>query len=158
MTNLLELVPALDRQLRKYKDASDTESAFAAYIADAVQALMLRWDRTYSVTFSAPMTYSVDPDVAQQDIRPIILMASIIYKTALGSGLAAYTDGDFSYVPLKGAANPIDIDRKELLTYLGDKPRLIQAQSAPLRGFAYAFNKEAYGVFLSGGWVTDGII
>lgn len=158
MTNLLDLVPSFERQLRKYKNADDTESTFAAYLADAVQALMLRWDREYIVTYITPLTFTVDPDIAQSDYRPIILMASIIYKSALAAGLAAITDGDFSYVPLKGAANPIDLDRKELLTYLSDKPRLVAAQSAPLRGYAFVFNKESYNFFLSGGWITDGRI
>lgn len=158
MTNLLDLVPAFDRHLRRYKSADDTESKLAAYLADGVQALILRWERDYSVTYTLPQTYVVDPDIAEADIRPIILMASIIYKSASASGLAAYTDGDFSYVPLKGAANPIDLDRKELLAYIGDKPRLAKAVSAPLRGYAFAFNKEAYTTFLQGGWITDGII
>ena len=158
MTNLLDLVPAFQRQLGRYAAASETESQLAAYIADATQALMMRWDRDYEVTFTEPLTFTVDPDIAQKDIRPIILMASIIYKSASASGLAAYTDGDFSYVPLKGAANPIELDRTELLTYLGKAPRLAPAVSAPLRGFAFAFNKEAYTLFLSGGWITDGFI
>lgn len=160
MTNLLDIVPVLQRHLRKYQNPNDTESTFAAYLADAVQALMLQWDRDYVVTFTDPMTFTVDPDIAQADIRPIVLMASIIYKTSLGSGLAAYTDGDFSFVPIRGQVNPISLDRQDLLdNYLGGgKPRLVKAQSAPLRGYAFAFNKESYNLFLSGGWVTDGII
>ncbi len=166
MTDLLDLVPALERQLRRYKSSDDTESTFAAYLADAVQALMLRWDRLYTVTFQGPMTYLVSPNIAQQDNRPIILMASIIYKSAFGSGFAAYTDGDFSFVPIRGTTNPIDLDRKELLAYISDKPRLSAPSTAPLRGFAYVLNRESYNNFLNGGWLsglpsgwkTDGMV
>lgn len=159
MTNLLDLVPAFQRQLGRYARSTDTESQLAAYLADATQALMLRWERDYAVTFVEPLTFTVDPDIAQQDNRPLILMGSIIYKSSMGAGLAAYIDGDFSYSPLKGIANnPIQLDKEELLAYIGNTPRLAQPSTAPLRGYAYAFNREAYTLFLSGGWVTDGYI
>lgn len=156
--DLLDLVPAFQRHLGRYKNSEDTESTLAAYLADAIQALMLRWDRDYVITPEGALTFLVEPTVVPQDNRPIILMASIIYKTAQGSGLAAYIDGDFSYNPLKGTSNPISLDREELLGYLGKAPRLAQAVSAPLRGYAYAFNKESYVQFLAGGWITDGLV
>lgn len=157
MTNLLDLVPAFRRQLGTYASRSKADSELAAYLADAVQALMLRWDRDYSVTFVEPLTFTVDPNIEQRDIRPIVLMASIIYKASSGA-LASVQDGDFSYNPLKGAANTISLDRDELLSYLGSALKLASARSAPLMGYAYVFNRESYMSFLWGGWITDGVI
>ena len=157
MTDLLTLVPAFRRQIGKYADTAQPDSELAAYLADATQALMLRWDRDYSVTLVDPLTFTVSPDIAQRDIRPIVLMGSIIYKAASGA-LASYQDGDFSYNPLKGASNTIELDRNELLSYLGSAVRLAPASSSPLMGYAFVFNREAYYNFLWGGWITDGLI
>lgn len=157
MTNLLDLVPAFQRQVGKYTDSEGTESLYAAYLADAVQALMFRWERGYLVEFISPQTYLVDPTIEQKDYRPIILMASIIYKAA-NVPLAAFQDGDFSYNPLKGISNPLEIDRAELLLYLGSSVKLAKAVSVPLWGYGYAFNREGYNRFISGGWITDGLI
>ncbi len=150
MTNLLDLVPAFERQLGRYVHSDDTESRLAAYLADATQALMYRWERDYSVTFTAPQTYVVSPDISERDNRPIILMASIIYKMGNVSN-ASYVDGDFSFTPHRGTT-PLDIDREELLAYVG-KVRLARAVSSPMRGYAYAFNTESYRSFLYGGWI-----
>jgi hypothetical protein len=142
-TNALDLVPAFSRQIRVYnKGASGlTESQLAGYIADAVQALMFRWDRTYSVTQAAPMNYTITPDIEEKDIRPIILMASIIYK--MGSvGLVAFTDGDFSYNP-KGGLSSLELDRSELLSYL-PKLRLAKPSVGQLFGWKSIFNPEGY--------------
>lgn len=152
MTNLLTLVPSLQRQLGQYVREDDTESPLAAYLADAVQALMFRWDREYSVTLVEPLTFTVTPDIAQKDYRPIILMASIIYKMA-HAPLAAFQDGDFSYNPHKGPANTLEIDRAELISYLG-KIRLAKPMTGPLRGYGFAFSSESYSQFLAGGWIT----
>lgn len=144
MTNALELVPAFSRQIKVYNqgNSSLTESGLAGYIADAVQALMFRWDRTYTVTFTSPQTYVITPDIEQKDIRPIILMASIIYK--MGSlGLVAFTDGDFSYNPRSGAGSSLEIDRSELLSYI-PKARLATPAVLPLRGYAAVWNPESY--------------
>lgn len=130
------------RQVGRYANSNHTESSFAAYLADAVQALMVKWDRSYSVEFTAPMTYEVSPDIAERDIRPIVLMASIIYKMG-NIPLASFQDGDFSWNPHKGPANPIEADRDELETYI-QKIRLAGAQTMPMRGFAYVYNREAY--------------
>ena len=157
MTNLLDLVPPFQRQLGRYIDKNLTESQLAAYVADGVQALMMRWDRDYAVTFTDPLTFEVGPDIVEKDIRPIVLMASIIYKASTVP-LAAYQDGDFSFAPLRGTANPIEFDRQELMLYLGKTVRLAKARSAPLRGYAYAFSKESYSILWSGGWITDGLI
>jgi len=154
LTNLLEIEPALRRQLRLYVAEDDTESKLAAYLADGVQALMYRWDRTYSVSKTGVETYLVDPDIEQKDIRPIVLMASIIYKMA-NSPLAAFQDGDFSYNPHKGAASALEIDRDELKNYIG-AVRLAKAVSGPLMGYGYVFNTESYARWLAGGWIMGG--
>lgn len=155
MTNLLVLVPAFERQLGMYKRAQDTESKLAAYLADAVQALMIRWDRTYQVEHIAPYTFITDPDIAQKDVRPIVLMASIIYKAAF-SLAASFQDGDFSWNPSKGTTNTIEVDKVELQNYLGASLRLAKPVAAPLRGFAAVGNAEAYAAFLTGGWIDYG--
>lgn len=151
---MLDLVPAVQRNLKGYIRKDDTESTLAAYLADGVQALMYRWDRTYSVAFTAPQTYVVAPDIAERDIRPIILMASIIYRMGNVAN-AAYVDGDFSYTPHRGIT-PLDIDREELLSYIG-KVRLSRAVVGPMRGYGFVFNTESYRLFLAGGWITGEI-
>lgn len=142
-TNLLELVPAFRRQIGLYINEEDTDSKLAAYLADAVQALMFRWERTYSITFTPPHTYIVEEDIAEKDYRPIVLAASIIYKGATQT-LAAFQDGDFSYNPRRGTANTIDLDREELNSYLPSGVRLARPVTAPLRGYANVFNRESY--------------
>lgn len=143
MTNVLELVPAFRRQIGVYTQGQNhTDSVLAGYIADAVQALMFKWNRDYSVTFISPATYTVEPDVAQKDIRPIILMASIIYK--MGTvGLVSFTDGDFSYNPHKGSGNAIDADRQELLGYI-PSIQLARPSVGRFIGFNNWFNPESY--------------
>ena len=150
--NLLDIVPAFQRQLGGYVNTDDTESKLAAYLADAIQALMFRWERDYTITWTAPETYEVTPDIAEKDIRPIILMGSIIYKMG-NTATVSFTDGDFSYNPHKGASNTLEIDRNELLSYLGTV-RLAKPVASPLRGYAYVFNSESYYAFLVGGWIT----
>ena len=144
MTNALDLVPAFRRQIGIYTQGqNNTDSALAGYISDAVQALMLRWDRGYSIDFISPQTYHVTPDVEQSDIRPIILMASIIYK--MGTiGLVSFTDGDFSYNPHKGTGNAIDSDREELLGYIPSGVRLAIPSVGAFLGFDNWINPESY--------------
>lgn len=142
MTNALTLVPAFRRQIGIYTQGTTTDSYLAGYISDAVQALMFRWDRDYSIDFISPATYNISPDVEQKDIRPIILMASIIYKMG-NVGLASFTDGDFSYNPHKGSANSLEIDRNELLSYI-PKAKLASPTTGALLGFGGWFNPESY--------------
>lgn len=143
MTNALELIPAFRRQIGVYTQGENTvDSALAGYIADAVQALMYRWDKSYSVEFTSPSTYIITPDIEQKDIRPIILMASIIYK--MGTiALASFTDGDFSYNPHRGDAGTISVDREELLAYV-PKQRLAVPSAGQFLGFDNWFNPESY--------------
>lgn len=156
MTDLLELVPALERQLGVYGANSDLVPAqYSAYLADAVQALMFKWDREYQVEQVAENSYVVTPDIAQKDIRPIILMASIIFKMG-NVTMASFQDGDFSYNPFKGAANTLEIDRSELIGYLG-KIRLAKPSTGPLRGFAAVWSTESYMSLLVGGWIEYGL-
>lgn len=146
MTNALDLVPAFSRQIRAYNRGNSglTDSGLAGYIADAVQALMYRWDKTYSVTFTSPMTYNITPDIEEKDIRPIILMASIIYK--MGSvSLVSFSDGDFSYNP-RGGLSSLELDRTELLAYL-PAVRLAKPTVGTLYGFKSIFNPENYDWF-----------
>jgi hypothetical protein len=143
MTSALELIPAFRRQIRVYNSGASalTDSQLAGYIADAVQALMFRWDRTYSVEFISPMTYNISPDISEKDLRPIILMASIIYK--MGSvGLVAFSDGDFSYNP-KGGLSSLELDRSELLSYLPNV-RLAKPSVGALYGYKAIWNPEGY--------------
>lgn len=140
--NLLELVPAFSRQLRLYKRGSDTDSDLAGYLADAVEAMGNRWQREYVVAYTAPKTYVVTPDITPNDKRPIVLMASIIYK---GSNLmsASVRDGDFSYDPQIARWNhPIqqDIDELKYLVPI----QLAKAFSSPMYGFHNIYNKESY--------------
>jgi hypothetical protein len=143
MTNALELVPAFRRQIGVYSQGQNhSDSVLAGYIADAVQALMYRWDKEYSVEFISPATYHIEPDIEQKDIRPIVLMASIIYK--MGTiGLVAFTDGDFSYNPHKGSGSAMEADRLELLNYV-PKIRLAAPSVGTFMGFNNWFNPESY--------------
>lgn len=143
MTNALALIPAFRRQIGVYAQGNTTnDSALAGYIADAVQALMYKWDKTYSIEYTPPHTYHITPDVEQRDIRPIILMASIIYK--MGSmSLVSFTDGDFSWNPHRGGLSAIDSDRTELETYV-PKVRLASAVAGSFIGFNSWYNPEAY--------------
>ena len=143
MTNALDLVPAFRRQISVYTQGANTnDSALAGYISDAIQALMYRWDKTYTIEFISPSTYLISPDVEQKDIRPIILMASIIYKMG-NIGLASFTDGDFSYNPHRGDSSSIAFDREELLAYI-PKARLARPSAGSFLGFHNLFNPESY--------------
>jgi hypothetical protein len=143
--NLLDLVPAMDRHLRQYRKAQDTDSKIAAYLADGIEALNYRWDRDYVISIIAPETYSVSPDIAPKDKRPIILMASIIYKMGNYS-LARFTDGDFSYDPQNAwRTNPIQFDIDELKKILPEaREKLSAGSTAPMRGFNNIYNPEGY--------------
>lgn len=143
MTNALELVPAFRRQIGVYTQGeSTTDSFLAGYLSDAVQALMYRWDKEYTIEFISPSTYHISPDVEQKDIRPIVLMASIIYKMG-NFGLASFTDGDFSYNPHRGDANTIESDKAELLNYI-PKVRLAKPTAGAFLGFNNWFSPESY--------------
>lgn len=141
--NLLDLVPQFQRQVNQYIREQDTDSQLAGYISDAIEALMFFWDRTYAVTFTPPMTYNVSPDIEAKDKRPIILMASLIYKTS-NTSLASWTDGDFSFQLQRGADNFLTLDITELKWYINTQLKLAKAVSAPMRGFDNIFNLESY--------------
>jgi hypothetical protein len=144
MTNLLDLVPPLDRQLRQFKDSTDTDSDLAGYLADAVEALNYRWNRDYVVDKPAPKTYVVSPDVDPLDKRPVILMASIIYM--MGNWSQEYVrDGDFANDTrtVNAQINPLLIMIGELKKILPEI-KLASATTAPMRGFNNIFNREAY--------------
>jgi hypothetical protein len=142
--NLLDLVPALDRHLRQYRKPQDTDSKMAAYLADGIEALNYRWSREYIVTIIQPETYSVLPIIAPGDKRPVILMASIIYKMGNYS-MAKFTDGDFSYDPQAGNINPITMDAFELKQVVPlASHRLVVGSTAPMRGFNNIYNPESY--------------
>lgn len=143
MTNALELVPAFRRQIGVYTQGTSTnDSALAGYIADAVQALMYKWDREYSIEFISPHTYIISPDVVQADIRAIILMASIIYKVGTIS-LASFTDGDFTWNPQKGVSASMELDREELQGILPGV-RLAVPTAGSFLGFNNWINPESY--------------
>lgn len=150
--NLLDLVPSLDRQLKRYRRPADTDSTLAAYLADAIEALNNRWTRTYVITLTTPQTYDVSPDIATADKRPIILMASIIYKMG-NVNLASFRDGDFAYDPVQGRSNPISLDQVELDKMLGSAPKLAVPFTSPIFGYANIYNPESYNYLL--GWVTS---
>lgn len=141
--NLLDLVPAFERQLRQYKRAEDTDSTLAAYLADAIEALNYRWVRDYVIEYTAPNTYHVDPDVVARDKRPIILQASIIYKMG-NTSLVSFRDGDFAWDPAQGRANPLALDLAELNQILPSVPKLAQAITSPIRGYGNIYNPESY--------------
>jgi len=142
--NLLDVVPPLERHIRQYRKAVDTNSSLAGYLADAIQALDHRWVRLYTVTYTAPATYTVDPDIDSGDIRPIVLMASIIYKMGNFSAVR-FTDGDFSYDPTTAGTNnnPIRMDIDELKARI-PQTRLATGFTAPMRGFGNIYNRENY--------------
>ena len=140
--NLLDLVPPFKRHLKQYKKGADTDSTLAAYLADAIEALQFRWDRAYAITFIAPNSYSVTPDVVSKDKRPIILMASIIYKMG-NLQLAGFKDQDFAYDPQQGRQNPIQSDIEELARFLPIY-KLARPSTAPMRGFNNTYNPESY--------------
>lgn len=139
---MLDLVPAFRRHVGQYINEDETDSQIAAYLADAVEALAFRWNRTYAITFTAPLTFDVSPDIAPKDKRPIILMASIIYKMG-NLQLAGFKDQDFSYDPQQGRQNPTQMDVEELARFLPIY-RLAKAVTAPLRGYSGVFNPESY--------------
>ncbi len=138
--NLLDLTPMLDRHLRQYRVKSDTPSVLAGYLADAVQALEHRWTRDYAITFIAPATYTVTPDVASGDIRSIVLMASIIYKMG-NVTTAKFSDGDFSYDPT--TTSTLQMDITELKNRV-PAVKLASGTTAPMRGFNNIYNRETY--------------
>ena len=141
--NLLDLVPAFRRHLRQYASPNDVDSVLAGYLADGIQALEYRWDRSYAITTIMPQTYLVEPTVSSIDIRTIILMSSIIYKMGNYS-LARFTDGDFSYDPQNSwRSNPITFDINELQARL-PAVRLATGRTAPMRGFNNIYNRENY--------------
>lgn len=143
-------MPPFKRHLRQYVLENDTDSTLAAYLGDAITALSWRWTRDYVVTTIYPNTYIVDPDVSMSDLRPIILMGSIIYKMG-NSSLASYRDGDFAFDPVQGRTNPIALDIAELDGIIpARKVQLAQALRAPMRGFNNAYNDETYNFLL--GW------
>jgi hypothetical protein len=140
--NLLDLVPPFQRQINQFVKTSDTESKLAAYLADSVEAMGMYWNRSYAITFTAPQTYVVDPDIVAKDKRPIILMASIIYKLG-NTQLASWTDGDFSFQLQRGADNFLTLDIKELEKYV-PKALLAKPSTSPLRGFENVYSLESY--------------
>lgn len=146
--NLLDLVPSLDRQLGQYRRSGDTDSKLAAYLADAVEALAFRWTRDYVIELTAPLTFEVTPDIAMKDKRPIILMASIIYKMG-NLEAASFVDGDFRWDPQQGRQNPLQVDLAELDKLLPPaSTRLATGITAPLRGYANVYNRESYNYIL----------
>ena len=150
--NLLDLTPSFKRHLRQWIKDQDTDSQLAAYLADAIEALSWRWTRTYAITTTPPNTYTVSPDIDVKDKRPIILMASIIYKAG-NVELASFKDGDFAYDPQQGRSNPIANDITELDKLLPAKSQLALAHTQPLRGYSNGFNPESYSWLVSIGVV-----
>jgi len=141
--NLLDLVPAFNRQLNQYRRAADTDSTLAAYLADAIEALNYRWTRDYTIEYTAPNTYHVEPEVVARDKRPIILQASIIYKMG-NSSLISFRDGDFAWDAPQGRTNPLSLDLAELDAILPNYPKLAQALTSPIRGYSNIWNPESY--------------
>lgn len=143
--DLLDMVPMLKRHINQYITDSQTDSILAGYIADGIYALDWRWNRDYVVVNTTPNTYSVSPDIAAKDLRPVILMASLIFKMG-NLDLARFSDGDFAYDPAQGKYNPINLDLMELdkvLPSVTSRP-LVQAASHPMRGFENGYNPESY--------------
>lgn len=141
--NLLDLVPAFERQLSQFQKADHTDSTLAAYLADAVEALNYRWVRDYTIEYISPNTYNVDPSIEAADKRPIILQASIIYKMGNAS-FTSFRDGDFAWNPSQGKQNPLSLDIAELDKIIPPVPKLAQAITAPIRGYSNIFNPESY--------------
>lgn len=140
--DLLDLVPALRRHMNNYLETDEIDATLAAYLADAIEALQFRWDREYIIEFIPPLTYHVSPDIESKDKRPIILMASIIYKMGTLQ-LAGFRDQDFAYDPQQGRQNPIQMDVEELARFLPIY-RLAKPSTAPLRGYNNVVNPESY--------------
>lgn len=143
--NALELIPAFRRQIGVYTRGTNTsDAALAGYIADSVQALSSMWagGQEYTVEFISPATYIITPDVEAKDIRPIILMASIIYK--MGSiSIMSYVDGDFSWNTRGSLGTQLVADeRKELLTFV--PVRLAKAVAGQFLGYASIYNPENF--------------
>ncbi len=151
MMNLLDMVPPFKRHLKTYIREEDTDSTLAAYLADGVEALAWRWVRDYAISTVAPNSYSVSPDIVIQDKRPIILMASIIYKMG-NTSLASFRDGDFAYDPTQGRTNPVALDIAELDKLIPPIPKLAKGFTAPIRGYANVYNPESYNWILSRAW------
>ena len=141
--NVLDLVPPFKRHINQWVVSTHTDSTLAAYLADGIEALSWRWTREYAITYTAPNTYEVSPDIVVKDKRPIILMASIIYKMG-NVDLATQRDGDFAYDPQKGRINPIQDDINELDKLVPSGPSLAKAISSPMRGFSNVLNPESY--------------
>ncbi len=143
--NALELVPAFRRQVGVYtRGTNTTDSALAGYIADAVQALSPNWasGQAYEVEYISPATYLITPDVEARDIRPIILMASIIYKMG-NISILSYVDGDFSWNTRGSLGTQLVANEKEEL--LGLVPiRLAQAVAGQFLGFSSIYNPENF--------------
>lgn len=139
----------LKRHLRQYVREDDTDSTLAAYLADGIVALSWRWSRDYEVTTTTPNTYEVSPDIITRDIRPVVLMASIIYKMG-NSSLASYRDGDFAFDPVQGRTNPIALDIAELGSMIPVQTKLAQGITAPMRGYSSVFNDETYNILVTG--------
>lgn len=146
--NLLTLTPSFKRHLNQYKRSGDTDSKLAAYLADGIEALSFRWTRDYAITVIDPETYLVEPAVEPKDKRPIILMASIIYKMG-NVQMAGFKDQDFSYDPQQGRQNPLQVDIEELARFLPIY-RLAKATTAPMRGYNSFVNPESYMFWLEG--------
>lgn len=144
MTNMLDLVPSLDRQLKQYREESHTDSTLAGYLADSCEALNFRWSREYVVTSPAANTFLVTPDITAADKRPVIVMAAIIYL--MGNWAQAYKrDGDFAIDPrtINAGINPIVLMTKELGDML-PSIKLASARTAAMRGFNNIWNRESY--------------
>lgn len=141
--NLLDLVPSFRRQISQYVTENDTDSTLAGYIADGIDALNWRWFRTYVVENPSINTYTVTPIVSDKDRRPVVLMASIIFKGS-NVDLAKFRDGDFAYDPQQGKTNPLAVDIAELDKILPQTTRLFKASTTALRGFSNGFNPESY--------------
>lgn len=141
----MDLVPAFTRHVKTYLDPDDTDSKFAGYLADAVDALSYFWIRDYAVTVTTPNTYTVTPEIERRDFRPIILMASIIYKMG-NINIAGFSDGDFSYNPFPRGkdTSTLSIDVNELALYGIRQARLAAPSSMPMRGFNNVYNAESY--------------
>lgn len=146
--NLLTIVPSFKRHLNQYKRPNDTDSKLAAYLADGIEALSFRWSREYAITLIEPETYFVEPAVEAKDKRPIILMASIIYKMG-NVQMAGFKDQDFAFDPQQGRQNPLQVDIEELARFLPIY-RLAKATTAPLRGYSNVLNPESYRFWLEG--------
>lgn len=142
--NALDLIPAFRRQVGVYTHGTNTtDSALAGYVADAVQALTVYWpDKTYEVEFISPQTYNISPDIVPGDIRPVILMASIIYKMG-NISILSYVDGDFSW-NTRGSLGTqlIANEMAELKPYT--PVLLAKAVAGQFLGFKSVFNPENF--------------